>query len=45
MGLGQLPELSAESTLRNLMNRADDDMRRLILASLAHRRQREGRHG
>lgn len=44
-GLGLLPELSAESTLRNLMNRADDEMRRLILASLTHRRQREGRHG
>jgi len=44
-GLGLLPELSAESTLRNLMNRADDETRRLILAALTHRRQREGRHG
>ncbi len=44
-GLALLPELSAETTLRNLMNRGDEDLRRLVLAALTRRRQREGRHG
>lgn len=44
-GLALLPELSAETTLRNLMNRGEEDLRRLVLAALTRRRQREGRHG
>lgn len=44
-GLAAFGDLSGEVTLRNALNRADDDLRRVLLAALARRRQREGRHG
>lgn len=42
-GLALMPDLAAEAALRNLMTRAEEDLRRVILAALTRRRQREGR--